>query len=192
VRRSSSNSRRPAGARAPRGAESGFTLLEMIVAMVIMMIGLLSLAQVLSYALAVSNHGRGVTNAKLLVVSVLEQMENLRNTGQLTYGQIANPDDVDNEGAGFKFKGFETGFKPVPKPEAGPGTDGIYGTGDDPALDAQVYEGFERQIEIDTLGDSDNLKRIVVTLRYRDAGGAERELTGTSYLNNDFRSNVLR
>lgn len=189
--KSLSNKRRPAGLRAPRGAESGFTLLEMVVAMVIMLIGLLTLAQVLGYALAVSNRGRGVTNAKLLVVSVLEQMENLRNTGQLTYAQIDNPDDVDNDGGTFTFGGFPEGFRPVPKPEAGPGADGMYGTSDDPSLASQVYDGFERRIEIDSLGD-DNLKRIVVTLRYRDAGGGQRELKGTSYLNNDFRSNVLR
>lgn len=185
-----SNNRRAPEARAPRGAESGFTLMEMIVAMVVMMIGLLSLAQVLGFALSVSNRGRGVTNAKLLVVSVLEQMENLRNTGQLTYAQIANPGQVDNDGGSFDFGGFPTGFRSVPKPEAGPGADGMYGTGDDPSQTSQVYEGFQRKIEIETLGDN-NFKRIVVTLRYRDATGV-RELKGTSYLNNDFRSNVLR
>jgi type II secretory pathway pseudopilin PulG len=183
--------RRPAVARARRGSESGFTLLEMVVALIVMMIGLLSLAQVLGFALSVSNRGRGVTNAKLLVVSMLEQMENLRNTGQLTYDQIANPGQVDNAGGTFNFGGFPEGFRPVPKPEAGPGTDGIYGTADDPSLNAQVYEGFQRQIEIETLDDN-NLKKIVVTLRYRDAGGGQREMTGTSYLNNDFRSNILR
>lgn len=192
MRRSSSNNRRPAGPSAPRGAESGFTLLEMVVALVVMMIGLLSLAQVLGFALSVSNRGRGVTNAKLLVVSVLEQMENLRNTGQLTYGQIANTGEVDNEDAAFNFKGFVKDFRPVPKPEAGPGTDGVYGTDDDPKLPEQTYEGFEREIVIESLGESDNLKKIVVTLKYKDAGGVEQELTGTGYLNNDFRSNILR
>lgn len=186
--KSMSNNRRPAGARARRGAESGFTLLEMVIALVVMMIGLLSLAQVLGYALAVSNRGRGVTNAKLLVVSVLEQMENLRNTGQLTYGQIANPDDVDNEGGTFTFGGFQDDFHTVPR---NPGTDGIYGTSDDPTTPSQVYEGFERRIVIEPLGD-DNLRKIVVTLRYKEPGGKEQELTGTSYLNNDFRSNILR
>jgi prepilin-type N-terminal cleavage/methylation domain-containing protein len=192
VRRSSSNSRRPTGSRAARGAESGFTLLEMMIAMVILLISLLSLGQVLGYALSVSNRGRGVTNAKLLVVSVLEQMENLRNTGQLTYGQIANSEQVDNEGATFNFDGFPEGFQPVPTATAGPGADGIYGTDDDPSTSEKVYAGFERQIEIEALGDAGNLKRIVVTLRYKDAGGQEREMTGTSYLNNDFRSNILR
>jgi prepilin-type N-terminal cleavage/methylation domain-containing protein len=183
---SSSNS--PGGARGAHGGESGFTLLEMVMAMVIMMIGLLSLAQVLGYALSVSNRGRGVTNAKLLVISMLEQVENLRNTGQLTYGQLANPDDVDNNGGTFDFGGFQTGFHAVP---IEPGPDGIYGTSDDPTADSQVYQGFERQVEISPLGEGNNLKKIVVTLRYKQ-GGATQTMTGTSYLNNDTRSNVLR
>jgi prepilin-type N-terminal cleavage/methylation domain-containing protein len=183
-----SNNRRPTEGRAPRGAESGFTLLEMVVAMVVMMISLLSLAQVLGYSLSVSNRGRGITNAKLLVVSVLEQMENLRNTGQLTYAQIANPGKVDNDGGTFNFAGFPTGWRPVSRE---PGTDGIYGTSDDPTQASQVYTGFERKIEIQSLGD-DNLRKIVVTLRYKNASGLQQELVGTSYLNNDFRSNILR
>jgi hypothetical protein len=120
---------------------------------------------------------------------VLEQMENLRNTGQLTYGQIANTDDVDNDGGAFTFGGFPAGFHPVP---LNPGVDGIYGTSDDPTAPSQVREGFEQQIEISPLGDTNNLKRVNVTLRYKDAGGGERTLTGTSYLNNDTRSNILR
>lgn len=185
--RNSSNRR-----RAARGGQSGFTLLEMAVAMVVMMIGLMSLAQVLGYALAVSNRGRGVTNSKLLVISILEQMENLRNTGQLTYGQIANPDDVDNSNTPpiANFGGFKTDWQPV---SINPGTDGIYGTSDDPNATDQVYPGFERKIEISPLNPNDNnIKKIEVSLRFRDAGGVERTMTGTSYLNNDTRSNILR
>jgi hypothetical protein len=162
-------------------------MLEMIVAMVIMMVGLLSLAQVLGYALSVSNRGRGVTNTKLLVVSTLEQMENLRNTGQLTYGQIANVGNVDNTGASFNFAGFQTGFQPV---SINPGPDGIFGTADDPSGSSQVRAGFQQQIAITSLDT--NLKKVEVTLQYTDAGGATRTLKGTSYLNNDARSNILR
>jgi prepilin-type N-terminal cleavage/methylation domain-containing protein len=172
--------------RPRRGGESGFTMLEMVVAMVVLMIGLLSLAQVLGYALSVSNRGRGVTNTRLLIVSVLEQMENLRNTGQLTFGQIANAGAVDNTGASFNFAGFQTGFQSV---SLDPGPDGIYGTSDDPSGASQVRPGVQRQIVITPLG---NLKKVEVSLQYTDAGGATRTITGTSYLNNDIRSNLLR
>jgi hypothetical protein len=162
-------------------------MLEMVVAMVILMVGLLSLAQVLGYALSVSNRGRGLTNTKLLVVATLEQMENLRNTGQLTFGQIANVGSVDNNGALFNFAGFRTGFQAVSRD---PGTDGIFGTADDPSSASQIRPDVQRQIVITPLGP--NLKKVEVTLQYKDAGGAARTLLGTSYLNNDTRSNILR
>jgi type II secretory pathway pseudopilin PulG len=164
-------------------------MLEMVVAMVIMLIGLLSLAQVLGYSLSVSNRGRGVTNTKLLVTSMLEQMENLRNTGQLTFGQIANTGGVDNTGASLNFTGFEKGFKAV---SINPGADGIFGTSDDPTGTSQVRAGFERQVVISTLGTDANMKKIEVTLRYTDPGGVQRTVSGTSYLHNDQRANILR
>ena len=185
---STSNRQRAKAARPGRG-EAGFTMLEMVVAMVIMLIGLLSLAQVLGYSLSVSNRGRGVTNTKLLVTSMLEQMENLRNTGQLTFGQLANTGDVDNNGASLIFTGFEAGYKPV---SINPGADGIFGTADDPTAASQVRAGFERQVVISLLGTDSNIKKVEVTIRYKDPGGGQRTVSGTSYLHNDQRSNILR
>lgn len=181
VRINTSNNLRPAASRARRGGEHGFTMLEMVVAMVIMMIGLLSLAQVLGYSLSVSNRGRGVTNTKLLVTSMLEQVENLRNTSQLTFDQIANTGAAGTPGI------FQTGFKPV---SINPGADGIFGTADDPTSASQIRAGFERQVVISSL--STDLKKIEVTIRYNDPAGAQRTVSGTSYLNNDQRSNILR
>ena len=169
MRINTSNNRRPVAARARRAGEAGFTMIEMVVAMIIMLIGLLSLAQVLGYSLGVSNRGRGVTNTKLLVTSMLEQIENLRNTGQLTFGQIANAGVVDNNGASLNF-----------------------GTSDDPTGAGQVRTGFERQVVITTLGTDSNMKKIEVTIRYKDPGGTQRTVSGTSYLHNDQRSNILR
>jgi len=50
--------------RARMHAESGVTLLEMVIALLILTVGLLSVAGAISYSLAVSNRGRGITNAK--------------------------------------------------------------------------------------------------------------------------------
>lgn len=163
--------------------ESGVTILEMVVAMLILTIGLLGLAASIGYAVTVSNKGRNLTNSKLLVVSLLEQMETLRNTEQLTFGQIVNQGQtVDNTGATRQFAGFPTDFQPL---SMNPGPDGIYGTSDDDS--ASVVPGYQRQISITNL--SANLKRIQVTLRYPDAGGQLRDMVGVSYLNNDARSN---
>lgn len=170
-------------------------------ALVILLIGLLGIEAAIGYALMVTNSGRNVTNTKLLVVSILEEMETLRNTRQLTYGQIANQGQVDNTGATQPFNGFSTGFQPVsinPGPDGIYGTDddlidvgrdGIYGTADDVTNPALARSGFTRQIQVTPL--SANLKQITVTLRYPSQNGRIRTQVGISYLNNDARSNFL-
>jgi type II secretory pathway pseudopilin PulG len=180
-------------------SESGVTILEMVVAMLILTVGLLGLAASIGYAVTVSNKGRNLTNSKLLVVSLLEQMETLRNTEQLTFGQIANQGSVDNSGATRTFVGFPTAFQSLsinPGPDGifgtsddliSPGPDNIYGTSDDTVDNTWAMPGYQRQITITSL--STNLKRIQVTLRYPDAAGQLHDLVGVSYLNNDTRSN---
>lgn len=196
---SNDNSRMPS--HASEHSQAGFTLLEMVVAMLIMLIALLALAATIAFALAVSNKGRTVTNTKLLVVSILEQMETLRNTKQLTYGQISNTGHVDNTGATDSFAGFPTDFIQI---SVNPGPDGIFGTTDD-LVDAgpdAVYgtnddylnpslarRNYTRQILITPL--SDNLKKIQVTLRYPRPDGGFDSIEGISYLNNDAHSNFL-
>lgn len=180
-------------------SESGVTILEMVVAMLILTVGLLGLAASIGYAVTVSNKGRNLTNTKLLVVSLLEQMETLRNTEQLTFGQIANQGQVDNTGATRTFIGFPTAFQPLsinPGPDGifgtdddmiSPGPDNIYGNSDDLIDTTWAVPGYQRQISVTNL--SANLKRVQVTLRYPDAGGKLRDMIGVSYLNNDTRSN---
>jgi type II secretory pathway pseudopilin PulG len=180
-------------------SESGITILEMVVAMLILTVGLLGLAASIGYAVTVSNRGRNLTNTKLLAVSLLEQMETLRNTQQLTFGQIANQGSVDNTGATWNFAGFPTGFNVVsmnPGPDGmfgtsddliNPGADNVYGTGDDFTDPTWGIAGYSREIAISNLNP--NLKRIRVTVRYPDGGGQMRTLDAVSYLNNDQRAN---
>ena len=185
-----------------RRGESGYSIVEMCCAMIVLFIGLLATASAISYALMVSNRGRSITNSKLLVMSVLEQMETLRNTKQLTFGQIANAGQVDNTGAGSTFAGFPTGEQAVTKdPGAdgifgttddttGAGTDGNYGTGDDVANDPKiVLPGYSRKIKIETL--SSNIKKITVTLTYPGMTGSKEKLEVSSYLNNDAQANYI-
>lgn len=179
--------------------ESGITLFEIVVAMLVMTVGLLGLAASIGYAVTVSNRGRNLTNTKLLAVSLLEQMETLRNTEQLTFGQIANQGAVDNTGAAWNFAGFPTGFNAIsinPGPDGifgtgddliNPGGDNTYGTGDDFNDPTWGVNGYSREIVISNL--STNLKKIKVTVRYPDGGGQIRELVAVSFLNNDKRAN---
>jgi prepilin-type N-terminal cleavage/methylation domain-containing protein len=187
--------------------DSGFSLLEMVVAMLILTIGLLGVASAVGYALMVSNSGRGITNSKLLVVSALEQMETLRDSEQLNFAEISNT----RQPAPSTFLGFPTTFLAV---STLPGADFVYGTADDPGLADQTkaIKGVTRQILITDL--SPTLKQIKVTLRYspngrttamspgmcdqtvpygdlRDGDRETRCLSCTSYLNDDAHGNYV-
>lgn len=183
---------------APGSGEAGFTLVEMTIAILILTIGLLATAGAVTYALAANNMSRNVTNAKLMTTAVLEQMQTLRNVGQLTFGQIANAGAVDNSDATTPFAGFSNAFEPV---STVPGTDGIFGTPDDLSIAAGAdgiwgtgddvrdntlaRPGYTRRIEISFLDGNVNLRRIVVTTRFPGQNGSIASITGTSYLNND-------
>lgn len=185
--------RRHTRSRAERQSEGGFSLLEMIVAIMIVTIGLLSVAAAISYALLVSNRGRGVTNSKMLAVSMLEQMETLRDTGQLHFSEISNS-QVSNS----SFTGFPSDFRPV---STVPGPDGVFGTADDLKIQnsdgtwidnlALARPNVSRRIEISTLPDNDYLKKIVVTIRYSPSGGELRDLVCIGYLNDNEHGNYI-
>lgn len=180
-------------------SDGGFSLLEMVVAIFLLTVGLLGVASAIGYAMVAGNHGRSITNTKLLAVSILEQMETLRNTNNLTFGQIANVGDVDNSGSVKDFDGFQPGFQQV---SINPGPDGIFGTGDD-LIDSvngtfgdgddQVNPSFAlvgvtRQIQITNLNT--RLKKIRVTIDYSVTGGT-RQLVATGYLNDNSTSSYI-
>lgn len=178
-----SNSCSRAISRPRSQGEAGFSLVEMVVATFILTVGLLGLASAIGYSLMASNSGRGLTNAKLLVVSALEQMETLRNSGQLNFAEISN-DHV----LGSSFSNFPTTFLPVSKV---PGPDFVYGTMDDPGRTDPNFAviGVTRQILIEEL--SPTLKRIQVTLEYSPSGGTKRQLVCASFLNDDSHGNYV-
>jgi prepilin-type N-terminal cleavage/methylation domain-containing protein len=166
-----------------RHQQKGFSLFELVVAMLVLTIGLLALASAIGYALMASNSGRGLTNAKLLVVSALEQMETLRNSGQLNFDEISNS---HVEGSSFTY--FPIEFQPV---STVPGPDFVFGTLDDPGRTdpSLAIAGVTRRIEITKL--SETLKRIEVTLQYAPKGGSSKELVCVSYLNDDAHGNYV-
>lgn len=181
-------------------SDSGFSILELVVAATILSVGLLAVASSIGYAMITGNHGRAITNTKLLVVSILEQMETLRNTGGLTFGQIANVGQVDDTGAARGFVGFQTGFQQI---STNPGPDGIFGTADD-LIDAGndgifgtaddfvnpnfAVVGYTREIQITSLSSS--LKKITVTVRY-PVNGNLKQLVSACYLNDNSRSSFI-
>ncbi|MGH9931458.1 MAG: type IV pilus modification PilV family protein [Pyrinomonadaceae bacterium] len=185
------NNRPRLAAGTNRSDEGGFSLLEMLVATVIVTVGLLGVASAISYALLVSNRGRGVTNSKMLVVSILEQMETLRNTRELSFDEISNTQQPGSAFTGFPYADGD--FRPV---STVPGADGIFGTADDLRVGSVddltlARPGVSRQIKITTFPSNPNLKKIQVTLRYSPTGGETRELVGISYLQDDSRGTFV-
>jgi hypothetical protein len=172
----------------------------MVVAATLLTIGLMAVASALGYAMIAGNHGRAITNTKLLAVSMLEQMETLRNSGQLTFGQIANVGQVSSAGATRQFAGFPPGPQQV---STEPGPDGIFGTSDD-LTDAGNDKQFgtsddftnpafavlsvTRQIQITSL--SPTFKKVQVTINY-PASGQMRQLVAVCYLNDNSNSNFV-
>jgi prepilin-type N-terminal cleavage/methylation domain-containing protein len=181
-----------------RNSEGGFSLIEMVVAMMILTVGLLGMASAIGYALLATNRGRGITNSKMLVVSMLEQMETLRDTGQLHFNEISN-----SQVLGSTFTGFPDTFQPVstaPGPDGVFGTaddlrnagpDGVYNTSDDFTDNSLARPGVTRKVIITTFQNNDYLKKITVTLRYAPNGGETRELVGISYLNDNEHANYV-
>jgi prepilin-type N-terminal cleavage/methylation domain-containing protein len=182
-----------ASAKHPRHSERGFSLLEMVVAMVILTVGLLGVASAIGYSLMVSNRGRGVTNSKMLVISILEQMETLRNTSELTFEEIANTQVPGSTFTGFPYD--PQVFRPV---STEPGRDRVFGTADDlwgasgnTDNMALARPGVTRQIQITEFPSNPYLKKIKVTLRYTTGDGKQRDLVGISYLNDNSHGTYL-
>ena len=180
--------------------EKGFSLIEAVVAIFILTIGLMGAAAALTFALEYGTTSRNVGNAKLLIVSTLEEMESLRNTRRLEFKQISNAGAVDNTDCKNTFNGFSTGFRPI---SLNPGFDGVNGTDDDikeagpdaicgnvddvdnPAL---IRSGYTRQITITALPGDPTIKKVEVKVRYYSTGGKLSEITGVGYINNETRT----
>jgi type II secretory pathway pseudopilin PulG len=177
--------------------ERGFSLIEAVVAILIITIGLIGTAAAITYALEFSAISRNVSNAKLVIVSTTEEIESLRNTRRLDFKQIANAGAVDNNGSPNTFNGFSSGYKEVslnPGPDGVNGTDddlhsagadGTYGTTDDFDDPTLVRSGYVRQITITNLNTT--LKKVEIKVRYYGAGGKVGELRGVSYINDEAR-----
>jgi hypothetical protein len=177
--------------------ESGFSLIEAVVAIFIMTVGLMGTAAALGYAIHYGTISRNVTSAKSIITAEIEEIEALRNSRRLDFKQIANVGGVDNTDTPAIFGGFSTGFKELsvnPGPDGVNGTDddlrdkgpdGVYGTADDADNPSFVRSGYVRQITITNLTES--LKKIEIRVKYYGSGGVVDEIAGVCYLNDESR-----
>ena len=183
----------PAPPASPR-AEDGFSLVEVIVAMMVLVVGLLGLAQVFYLGLSAVGGSSAAVVAREKAREAIESVHSARDTRVITWAQIRNANAPANCPAGtnpvgggiFRNNAVNLG---APGPdglvntqddtafEVAPGKDNIMGTSDDVRL-----QGFTREIAICDVPNNTNLRMIVVTIRYNTGSPKQQVYSLTSYV----------
>lgn len=172
-----------------RRRESGFTMIETVVAMAIMAVGVLGLAAMLADSIAYMDTAQYDYIAQQEAAKTIESIFTARDMGQATWGSICNV----GAGASCIFTAAATQL-------CAPGPDGILGTTDDDCtkIDSILRPGpdgtfadpvseplstFTRTIAITPVGGVANLNNITVTINYR-AGRLFRHYVLTTNISN--------
>jgi len=169
---------------------SGFTLLETMIAILVMSIGVLGLAALLGNGLAFLNGSQADFIAQQKAAEAIECVFTARDTQALTWAQI------QNTGSGGLFL---TGSQPMLDPgtdglvgtaaDAGanpssiilPGPDKILGTADDIVLQLSTAYSMTRTITITNIVNEPSVRQIQVTVNYT-SGRFKRLYTLTTYI----------
>ena len=169
--------------RDPQSNQSGFSLIDTLLGMVILGGGLLSLALAFSQGMIIMSTSHYHEIAKQKASEAVESVTSARDTRVITWAQIRN---VGNGGI----------FLDGPQSLRDPGNDGLVNTADDGAIDFETLPGpdgvlgsgddvvfqlndFTREIRITDIAT--NLRQILVIITYR-VGGANRTYQLTSYI----------
>jgi prepilin-type N-terminal cleavage/methylation domain-containing protein len=170
--------------------QHGFTLIEVMIAIAIMSVGLLTLIAAFGAAIASTQNAQQDLIGRQKALEAMESIYTARNTQQILFSQIANissgglftdgptqmlyagPDGLVNTADDTNFPA--SGICPAgPECIPLPGPDGILGTADDVRMS---LGNFTRQIQVNTVLESDlvtidpNLKQVVVTVTYTRTG----------------------
>jgi prepilin-type N-terminal cleavage/methylation domain-containing protein len=165
--------------------QRGFTLIEVMIAIAIMGIGILTLVATFATAVGSTQNAQLNLIAREKTLQALESVYTARNTQQISFAQIANissggiftngptqllaagPDGLVNTADDLNFA---ASGPCVAGPECVvlPGPDGILGTADDVGMS---LANFTRQITISSVLNSDgsinpNLRQVNVTVTY--------------------------
>jgi prepilin-type N-terminal cleavage/methylation domain-containing protein len=178
--------------------EDGFSLMEMIVALTILMVGLLGLAQVFYFGMSIVGTSSTQLIAREKAREAIESVHTARDTRVITWAQIRNaaaPNcaawaNTAANGGGTFLNGQQNLLAAGPDglvytgddagQEMTPGPDNTLGTADDIPL-----VGFTREIAICDIVGNPNLRQIAVTIRYNGSsavGNQRRAYTLTTYI----------
>ena len=173
----------------PHGNETGFTLIETVIAMGILATALLSLAGV--FVLGLNHVASSTPNliSREKAREAVESVHTARDTRTITWAEIRNVSDggvfldgttpLRNPGPdGLINTADDTGIEVT----LAPGPDNILGTADDVQIPLETYT---RQIEITEIVTdgvaNPSLRRVRVMVTYR-LGSIERTYTLTTYI----------
>jgi prepilin-type N-terminal cleavage/methylation domain-containing protein len=169
-----------------RKSEEGFTLIEVLIASLVLVTGLLAVAFGLGAGLAVVTTSQQDTVARQKAREAMEDVFTARDTASITFDQVCNI----GAGASCIFVNGFTGLTTagpdgiVNTSDDGPievvdmpGPDGILGTADD-VLAPLI--GYQRSIQVVQL--TSILKQITVTIQYATPTGISRQVTLTAVM----------
>jgi type II secretory pathway pseudopilin PulG len=184
--------------RPDHGRNDGFSFIELIVAMSILMVGLLGLAQVFYFGMAIVGTSSAQLIAREKAREAIESVHTARDTRVITWAQIRNagaPDcspwaNTTANGGGTFVNGQQNLLAAGPDglvataDDAGlertPGPDNTLGTADDIPM-----VGFTREVAICDINGNANLRQITVTIRYPGSaavGSLRRAYTLTTFI----------
>jgi prepilin-type N-terminal cleavage/methylation domain-containing protein len=181
-------------------SERGFTLIEVMIAIALLMIGLLSMLAVFGVAMASTQTAQSDMIAKQIAQEAMESIFTARDTSAISFAQIQNiPSGIFNTGFTQILAAGPDGLEGTADDVAGnvvnpkcpgpsrclilPGPDGILGTADDVYL---PLNNFTRQIAITPLTDAfgntyGNLRLVTITVNYT-AGRFNKTYTMSEYI----------
>ena len=178
------------------GRESGFSYVDMMVAVTILMVGIMAMLSAITSGIVMTTTSQQHLAAKQYVQSTVESIFSARDIDPSGGGTQLSFDTIGNVGDSTIPGGvFLSGEQPIYQ---SPGRDGIVGTADDAAGpdgvlgsgdDTPPVSGFTRQIEISNVPDPDrpgapiSLRQIKVTISYV-AGRARLSESMTTYAAN--------
>ena len=182
------------------GNEKGFSLIETVIALVILTIGILTAMGAISFSWRLIQESEKATFSKEQARSTMETVFSIRDLQLFseTSENAYNWDSIQTKRGGNTGI-FLDGWNPI---RESPGIDGIYGTADDACAapgnctvgaytnDSKIIDNFDQKIEITDINENGIVRKryIVVKIRYM-VGSQMREIVESTILA-DFEDSI--